>query len=259
MQSRGLQSVGIKAQCATSSSGPASRPLAGAAPHAARRVRASRAAAAPASCRGPACRRAGAAAPLRAGPNDSEFDVDSAPPPEQLGVELGPREDDVSRWARVLRARRMCRARRCLAGLPLLLACRRHALLVATLGVAAWHPHAGQWDRPASSGAVRRRRGATKVTCGHRNAHATLPPAGAARQPGGRRGGRGRRHSRGHQQRQHALPGAPHHGAAATATPARVQPTMHAAGRMRAPGQCQVVDAWQDTGFHVKIPLCKHV
>jgi hypothetical protein len=39
-----------------------------------------------------------AAPPARAGPpgSDSQFDVDSAAPPEQLGVELGPREDDVS-------------------------------------------------------------------------------------------------------------------------------------------------------------------
>lgn len=38
----------------------------------------------------------------RAGPPGSEFDVDNAPPPEQLGVDLGPREDDVGGAARLL-------------------------------------------------------------------------------------------------------------------------------------------------------------
>jgi hypothetical protein len=38
------------------------------------------------------------AGPPAGGPEpSSQFDVDSAAPPEQLGVELGPREDDV-RW-----------------------------------------------------------------------------------------------------------------------------------------------------------------
>ena len=96
MQSIGLQRFGAKAQCATPSSSSAARPFAGA-PLALHHVRASTAAA-------PACRPAAQAPSLphrralvvpRAGPPESEFDVDSAPPPEQLGVDLGPREDDV--------------------------------------------------------------------------------------------------------------------------------------------------------------------